>query len=117
MGIQIIVTSPTGEMPWENYSRGEAQRLRQALAQGVASLIQRSSGVEWSLEVWDEPCGNLSDRGIENLMETLAYRADSAGKSIWLCDHIAVLYTGFKEVWTAVREPDTGTKFVVEASQ
>ena len=113
LGVQIHITSPQGAKgEWSIWSGGEAQRLRRAIAIGVASLIQRAAGVYYPLEVWDEPTAGLSPEGVEDLLETLQYRAEVLGKQVWVVDHSALTYAGFSEIWSAQRDNKSGTKIV-----
>lgn len=110
LGVQIRVLSQSGqEGEWETWSGGEGQRLRLAMAEGLASLIQRAAGVWFDVEVWDEPSAWLSTEGVDDLLEALQYRAQSLKKSIWLIDHRSLAFSGFSEIWTA-RKFAEGTK-------
>jgi len=113
LGIQIRIQSAQGdEGEWETWSGGESQRLRLAMGMGLAALIQRAAGVWFDLEVWDEPSAWLSELGIEDLLEALRYRANSHHKQIWLVDHRALTYSGFREIW-CVRKSEDGSKIVM----
>lgn len=111
LGIQIHVKSPEAEAQWNSWCGGEKQRLRLAIAMGLSSLIQRASGCFWNLEVWDEPTRALSPQGVDDLLEALRYRAGSSKKQLWLTDHSSIQYSGFEEVWIAVKE-QTGSIIV-----
>jgi len=113
LGVQIQVKSPESQVwvPWESWSGGEAERLKRALSLGLASMLQRSAGVFWSFEVYDEPTTFLSVEGVENLLATLDYRSEATKKSIWVVDHVALNYSGFKEIWKAVKTVE-GTKIL-----
>ena len=109
LGVQIEVHSPTMTVPWELWSGGESQRLRLAMSMGLASMIQRSSGVRYGFEVWDEPTAWLGDEGVTNLLDALRYRAESQKKAVWIVDHRALQSSSFDEIWTAVKTAE-GTK-------
>ena len=111
LGVQIQVKSPKSEAVWESWSGGESQRLRLAMAQGLASLIQRAAGSWWTFEVWDEPTQFLSTEGVEDLLTLLQYRAEQERKTIWLCDHSAIQFAGFEDEWKAVKTTE-GTKIL-----
>jgi DNA repair exonuclease SbcCD ATPase subunit len=113
LGVQIQVASPQSKefVPWESWSGGEAQRLKLAIALGVARLIQRAAGVHWTLEVYDEPTQHLSPSGVEKLMESLDYRADATQKRIFVVDHTALTYSNFKAIYRAVKTAECGTIF------
>lgn len=104
LGINIQVKSLQAEGSWEGWSGGESQRLRLAIAQGLASLILRGAGSSWNLEVWDEPTNFLSSEGIEDLLEALQYRAESQKKQIFITDHRALQFAGFKEIWGVIKD-------------
>lgn len=104
LGIGIKVKSLQAEGAWEGWSGGESQRLRLAIAMGLASLIQRSAGVSWSLEVFDEPTQFLSSEGIEDLLQALQYRAESHQKQVWITDHRALQFSGFQEIWGVIKD-------------
>jgi DNA repair exonuclease SbcCD ATPase subunit len=103
-GINVTVNSPTASAPWEAWSGGEGQRVRLAVALGLASLIQRLSGISVGFEVFDEPSAWLSPEGIEDLLDCLKHRADTSGKSIWLCDHRNLQTTNFTETWSVYKD-------------
>ena len=113
LGVQIQVASPQSQefVPWESWSGGEAQRLKLAIALGVARLIQRAAGIHWQLEVFDEPTQHLSALGVEKLMESLDYRADATQKRIFVVDHAALTYANFKTIYRAVKTVESGTLF------
>lgn len=102
-GIFINVKSPSAAAPWEAWSGGEAQRVRLAVAIGMSSMIQRLAGISFGVEVWDEPSAWLSPEGIEDLLDCLKHRAETTGKSLWLCDHRAIIYSGFEEIWQVTK--------------
>lgn len=104
LGIQIVIKSISGQVGlWEQWSGGESQRLRLAMAKGLASLIQRAGGVWYDLEVWDEPSNWLSELGIEDLLAALDYRAEVQQKRVWLVDHRALAFNFF-ETWIARKD-------------
>ena len=98
-GVQVTVSSPLASGTWEMWSGGEGQRIRLAVAIGLASMIQRSAGIFYSFEVWDEPSAWLSPEGIDDLLDCLAARAKVTNKTVWILDHRALSHAGFDEVW------------------
>lgn len=104
LGVQAEIQSNGVSVPYTTYSPGERQRIRLCAALGLANLIQDWSGVSYGFEVWDEPSAWLSEVGIEHLLQCLRDRAQATGKSIFLCDHRGLTYSGFKEVWTVVND-------------
>jgi DNA repair exonuclease SbcCD ATPase subunit len=101
-GVQITVTTGDGDRT-RAWSPGELQRVRLAITLGLAHFIQEMAGVTYRFEVWDEPTSWLSEEGIEDLLETLAYRANSAQRSVWIIDHRSFDKTAFDEIWTATK--------------
>jgi exonuclease SbcC len=102
-GIHITVSSPISTAPWEVWSGGEGQRIRLAVALGLASMIQRMAGVSINFEVWDEPTAHLGAEGIDDLFECLRHRVFTTGKSIWICDHGRLSQSAFTEIWQATK--------------
>ena len=91
-GFSVMIKSPTSptRVPWAAWSGGEAQRLRMAVSLGLATLIEQHLGAESFVEVWDEPTNAMSAKGIDDLLATLAYRAETFGRQVWLIDHRAL---------------------------
>lgn len=106
LGIQLTIKSHEIEANWNVFSGGEKQRLRLGIALGLASLIQRASGVVWHLEVLDEQSKSLDAQGIEDLLETLRNRTDTLKKQIWISDHTNLQFAGFDSVWTVTKDKD-----------
>jgi len=88
-GFVVLVESPNhnGFVPFEVWSGGEGQRLRLAGTVGLMDLIQSKRQVDFGLEIFDEPTAWLSDKGIDDLCQTLYYRAKENEKKIFLIDH------------------------------
>jgi DNA repair exonuclease SbcCD ATPase subunit len=105
-GVQISVASPAGEARFDAWSGGEGQRIRLCISFGLASLIQRWSGVRYDFEVLDEPTAWLSEAGIEDLLELLKERADMHGRRIFLADHRGLQHAGIDRVITIAKGPD-----------
>lgn len=117
LGIQAVVQSPEAKRDFDSWSPGEGQRVRCASALGLASLIQRHSGVVYDLEVWDEPSAWLSAEGIDDLFECLRERAYSRNKSIWVVDpRVGLSHGGFDEVWNVVKTEEGSRVDVARAS-
>jgi DNA repair exonuclease SbcCD ATPase subunit len=107
LGVQVDVHPPNAThgrfSKFDVLSGGEGQRARLAGSLGLASLVQRWAGVHYNFEVWDEPTAWLSSEGVENLLDCLSYRADSQQKSVWLCDHRALMHSSFAETYSVVK--------------
>jgi DNA repair exonuclease SbcCD ATPase subunit len=105
LGVQVNVKPPKHKATkFDVLSGGEGQRARLAGSLGLANLVQRWAGVRYGWEVWDEPTAWLSPEGVENLLECLSYRADSQNKSIWICDHRALLHSSFAETYMVIKD-------------
>jgi DNA repair exonuclease SbcCD ATPase subunit len=105
LGVQVNVKPPKHKATkFDVLSGGEGQRARLAGSLGLANLVQRWAGVRYGFEVFDEPTAWLSPEGVENLLECLSYRADSQNKSIWICDHRALLHSSFAETYMVTKD-------------
>ena len=108
-GVRIEVSSGVATGAWEVWSGGEGQRIKLAVAIGLANLIQRMAGVNFQFEVWDEPTAWLSAEGVEDLVECLRYRSDTTQKVLWLVDQRAHEVAAFTGIWR-VTKTDEGSK-------
>lgn len=106
-GFSVLVQSPSSEraVPWEAWSGGETQRLRLAAQMGLADLIRARTGATLPLEVWDEPTRDLSNQGVQDLLDCLAERAIREDRQIWLVDHHTHAYGAFAGGATIVKTP------------
>jgi DNA repair exonuclease SbcCD ATPase subunit len=105
LGVQVNVKPPKHKATkFDVLSGGEGQRARLAISLGLSGLIQRWSGVRYMVEVWDEPTAWLSEQGVEDLLDIFKYRADSTGKSIYVCDHRALMHSSFSEIFTVIKD-------------
>lgn len=105
-GVQIGVSSPSLTGQFSAWSGGEGQRVRLCVALGLASLIQRWSGVRWDIEIFDEPTQHLSESGISDLLDLLKARADSMKKRIFVADHKGIQHAGVDKVITVVKSSE-----------
>lgn len=87
------------------FSGGETQRLRLAVAIGFSDLIQSIIGIEFNIELWDEPSSWLSQRGVLDLLDVLSERAELNNKSIFVADHRSLDYA-FSEIITVTKTVD-----------
>lgn len=112
-GFNVRVCSPHNvkAVPWEAWSGGESQRLRISSTMGLANLIRNHTGATLNLEVWDEPSNWLSKQGVEDLLNSLADRARTEQRQIWIVDHRSLGYGAFDGVYTVVKTKD-GSKVV-----
>ncbi len=104
-GFCVRIDCGNGEsIPWEAWSGGESQRLRLAGSMGYANMILNNAGIQSDIEFWDEPSTWLSEEGIDDLLETLYYRAQNLKKQIWVVDHRALQYGGFASTVIVVKD-------------
>ena len=96
-GFNVAVQSPhsTKPVPFAAWSGGEKQRLKIAGSIGFIALMSARTGLEFGIEVYDEPTQHLSPQGIDSLLETLRIRAYETNKRIWLVDHHTLDYGDF----------------------
>lgn len=73
------------ERSLESLSGGERQRIRIASAVGVSDLIKDRLGVDWALQMWDEPSLGLSEEGISSMLEF--FEGLSQSQQIIIADH------------------------------
>ena len=104
-GFSVKVLSPDNDkpVPWAAWSGGEAQRLRVAGNMGLANLIRDRMGITLPLEVWDEPTQGLSSQGVSDLLGSLAQRALSEHRQIWIVDHRSPGFGHFDGTVTVVK--------------
>jgi DNA repair exonuclease SbcCD ATPase subunit len=100
-GIAIKISSPAGAIILT--SGGESQRIRMAITIAIASMIQRMAGVDYGLEIWDEPTAHLSSEGIGDMLDCLRNRAGNTGKAVWIVDHQIQMHAGFDRSWVVVK--------------
>jgi DNA repair exonuclease SbcCD ATPase subunit len=107
-GFDVRVSAPEQKrpMPWAAWSGGEAQRLRVGATMGLSDLIRARCGLDFPLEVWDEPTAGLSAGGVDDLMESLHQRAITEGRQIWVVDHRSLSYGGFAGTVLVVKDED-----------
>lgn len=105
-GFAVTVMGPsnTKPVPWASWSGGEQQRLRLAANMGLANLIRTRMGVEFPLEVWDEPTKGLSPEGVQDLLACLERRAQVEQRQIWVIDHTSHQFGGFAGTATIIKE-------------
>lgn len=112
-GFNVFVQSPhnTRLVPWEAWSGGESQRLRIATQQGLGNLIRERVGSTFTLEVWDEPTQWMGGSGVDDLLDSLAERAKTEGRQIWLIDHRSLGYGAFDGTSGVIKTKKAGSVF------
>lgn len=118
-GFSVTIKSPsnTRPVPWKVWSGGEAQRLRLGAAMGLSNLISAYTGYRPFVEVWDEPSDGMSPEGIKDMLATLARRAATNNRQVWVVDHSALESGAFVETVTAVKRDGTTTLERIEHGQ
>lgn len=103
-GFTVEIKSPSNDelVPFEVWSGGETQRLRFAISFAFADLIQDVSGQRCNLEVFDEPTNFLTDKGIDDMLDSLHARAEKT--SVWLIDHRTLEHGGFDHSFTVLKD-------------
>lgn len=104
-GLNILIQGPKDKKPvkWQCWSKGEGQRLRLVGAMALSDVLLNHAGMETNLEIYDEPTVHMSERGIDNLCELLARRAEANGKTVFFIDHKAVESSHFASTLTVVK--------------
>jgi DNA repair exonuclease SbcCD ATPase subunit len=106
IGVQIEVSSHDYNGRLEAWSGGEGQRIRLAVALGLATIIQYVAGVEYDIEIWDEPSAWLDTYfGVPDLLATLSERARQLNKAVRIVDH-RTLDTAFDYVYKVTKEAE-----------
>lgn len=115
-GFTVNVFSPYNKDPvaWESWSGGETQRLKLAGTIGLSNLILARCGVESFIEIYDEPSNWLSQKGIDQMLETLASRSKEVNKQVWIIDHRSLDFGGFDGIYSVVKNSE-GSQFVKNA--
>lgn len=105
-GFEVNIKSPgsSDRVPWKAWSGGETQRLRIAGAVGLMNLISGRTGVNYNVEIWDEPTAHLNPLGIDQLLTFFETRSRSENKQVWLVDHRSYDYGGFDGTMHVIKD-------------
>jgi DNA repair exonuclease SbcCD ATPase subunit len=114
-GFHVLITSPEskGATNWKAWSGGETQRLRIAGAVGLAAVIRSRRGLDFPLEIWDEPTTFIEESGIQDLLTYLQARSED--RQVWLIDHRSHTF-GF-DGHVTVKKDETGSKIIVRKTE
>jgi DNA repair exonuclease SbcCD ATPase subunit len=109
----VLISSPDHDEPvkWAAWSGGETQRLRIAGVIGLATVIRSRRGVDYPLEVWDEPTTGVEEDGIQDMLTFLQSRAREEKRQIWLIDHRSLTF-GF-DGHVSIKKTNMGSKVIV----
>lgn len=113
-GVQVVIHSPIASAIWEAWSGGESQRIQLAVTIGLTNMIERSTATKWNFEIWDEPAAWLSVEGINDMLETLEYRACITNKPVYIVDHRSLSYGGFAKVFRICKDAERGSYITLE---
>lgn len=86
-GCMVTAPGSPAAVPFASWSGGESQLLRVAGAAGFSELAGARMNARPTLEIWDEPTAHMSDAACALLVQYLAHRAQTLGKTIFLIDH------------------------------
>lgn len=88
-GFDVFVKSPENSesVTFKAWGGGVGQRLRLSGTLGLMDLIKSRTGVNYDIEIWDEPMQHLSHEGIMDTLELLTERSKSTGVKLFLIDH------------------------------
>ncbi len=107
--VTILPPDERKDVKWETFSGGETQRLRVAAAVGLGNLVRARTGVNPSIEVWDEPTQHLSEEGVSSLLAFFSDRARSENRQIWLVDHHSHSAGDFDGIYCVVKDKNGST--------
>ncbi len=102
--VTILPPEERKDVKWETFSGGETQRLRVAAAVGLGNLVRARTGINPSIEVWDEPTQHLSEEGVSSLLAFFSDRARSENRQIWLVDHHSHSAGDFDGIYCVVKD-------------
>ena len=92
--LDIIVSDPHGERPYETFSGGEAFRINFAIRLALARMLARRAGAQVQLLVIDEGFGSQDEIGRQRLVEAIN-RVRDQFSHILVITHIAELRDRF----------------------
>lgn len=86
------------DVDYDGLSGGEQQRVRLATDVGISTLIKNRPSCRWqNMLIFDEPSKNLSQEGIEDMIDTLGMLADD--NVILYADHRVLSFNKFDGVF------------------
>lgn len=105
-GLHVLVSSPKSKtaVRWESWSGGEAQRLRLVGSMALSTVLLNHAGLNFNIEVLDEPSQHLHATGIEDLLALLDQRAERLSKRIYYTDHNETTEYRFTDTMLVVRD-------------
>ncbi len=109
--LDVIITTPDGERPYETFSGGERTRINLALRIALARLLARRRSGESRLLVIDEP-EFLDDAGTAALVQVLRGLDDF--DRIWLISHVQNLRDAALDGTLEVTRGDDGWSRVTD---
>jgi len=105
-GLNVLILSPSNTQPvkWESWGGGCSQRLRIVSAMALGDVLLAHANVEPNLCVVDEGTAHLSTKGVQDLCDFLAMRAESSKKCTLMVDHKVIESSRFASVITIVKD-------------
>jgi len=105
-GLTTMISVPGSpeEVQWENWSGGEAQRLRLIGSMALSHVLLDRAGLQIDTEIWDEPSQHLSEAGIVAMCDVLADRARDTKRRVIYCDHHVIDGARFESTIRVVKD-------------
>lgn len=114
-GFHVLVKPPEFKdddyVPFTTWSGGETARLRLAGTKGFSNLIKNFKGIDFNIEIYDEPTQFVNPEGIEDFLQFLADEAEEKQKVIYVIDHHSLSSDLFKKVIT-IEKDKNGSKVI-----
>jgi DNA repair exonuclease SbcCD ATPase subunit len=95
LNMEIISPHNSGPVRFESWSGGQQQRLRLIGSLALSDVLLERAGVRPSMEILDEPSRSITSRGVRDIVDALADRAQQRGMQIYYTDHLAVQSSRF----------------------
>ena len=78
---------------------------------GFSNLIKNFKGIDFNIEIYDEPTQFVNPEGIEDFLQFLADEAEEKQKVIYVIDHHSLSSDLFKKVIT-IEKNKNGSKIL-----
>ena len=95
LNVEIISPHNSGPVRFESWSGGQQQRLRLIGSLALSDVLLERAGIRPSMEILDEPSRSITSRGVRDIVDALADRAQQRGMQIYYTDHTAVQSSRF----------------------
>jgi len=104
LNVHVMSASNRGLVPWSVWGGGVGQRLRLVSALTLGDVLLNHANVTPNLCVVDEGTAHLSTKGVQDLCDFLAVRAESSKKCILMVDHKVIESSRFVSTITIVKD-------------